>query len=189
MFKMQFILLSAVLLFAGSAFSQQKNLVQKVNLADCSCLSDSSAQELNLDSLNGGSKILAVAQKMAIIDKDIVRGSCWDFVNEVYKRAGTASNKKVVYRSKKGGPYANPSMVKPGDWIYHVNYEYKNVEHSAIFVCWKDFEKRIAITLSYAGMNRNQPAKYGTYSLKGIYSIFRSPVIEPAQAIEETTGN
>lgn len=189
MLKTQFYLMTVALLLTGSVYSQQKTKIQQVNQIDCSCITDSSLQITNFDSLYGGNKILAVAEKMAIIDKDVIKGSCWDFVNEVYRRAGTAANKKVIYRSKKGGPYANPSMVQPGDWIYHVNYAYKNIEHSAIFVCWKDFEKRIAITLSYAGMNRNQPAKYGTYNLKGIYSIFRNPVVKPLSIIEETTGN
>jgi hypothetical protein len=189
MFKLQVALLWAILLMVGTVYSQQKNLVQQVNEKDCSCLIDTAKQVPHVDSVFGGYKILAVAQKMAIIDGDVVRGSCWDFVNEVYKRAGSASKKKAIYRSKKGGPYANPSMVQPGDWIYHVNYEFKGIEHSAIFVCWKDFEKRIAITLSYAGMNRNQPAKYGTYNLKGIYSIYRNPIDKPSSSAEETTGN
>jgi hypothetical protein len=38
-------------------------------------------------------------------------------------------------------------------------------------------------------MNRNQPAKYGTYNLKGIYSIFRNPADKPTSLPEETTGN
>jgi hypothetical protein len=189
MLKMQFSLLLVAILLTSHVFAQQKDLVQKVDQVDCSCIIDTSMNLPTIEELNGGNKILAVAQKMAIIDKDIVRGSCWDFVNEVYKRAGSSSNKKAIFRSKKGGPYANPSMVQPGDWIYHVNYEYKGIEHSAIFVCWKDFEKRIAITLSYAGMNRNQPAKYGTYNLKGIYSIFRNPTEKPISVPEETTGN
>lgn len=189
MFKTQFLLLSVGILFAGSVYSQQENKFQQVNQIDCSCVLGSTQSVTNLDSLYGGDKILAVAQKMAIIDKSVVKGSCWDFINEVYSRAGTESNKKTIYRSKKSGPYANPSMVQPGDWIYHVNYEFRNIDHSAIFVCWKDFEKKIAITLSYAGMNRNQPAKYGTYNLKGIYSIFRNSSDQPKSQINEVTDN
>ena len=40
--------------------------------------------------------------------------------------------------------------------------------------------KKIAITLSYAGMNRSVPANYGTYDLSNIFAIFR-PVMELKQ--------
>ena len=36
-----------------------------------------------------------------------------------------------------------------------------------------NFEKKIAITLSYAGGNKNLPGHYGEYHLDNIYSIFR----------------
>lgn len=128
------------------------------------------------DSLNGisaGTKVLETGYTMALISKSIVQGSCWDFVNEVYRRAGFKEAKKTVFKSKKSGPFALATMVQPGDWIYHINHEFRNNEHSAIFVCWKDFKRRIAITLSYAGMNKSVPGKYGEYSLTSIYSIFR----------------
>jgi hypothetical protein len=110
---------------------------------------------------------------LALISKTIIIGSCWDFVNEVYKRAGVSSAKKTIFKSKLKGPYANPKLVKPGDWVYHINKSYNNIEHSAIFVCWKDFDKKLAITLSYAGMKRSVPASYGTYDLSNIFAIFR----------------
>lgn len=137
-------------------------------MPDCACadtLYESVEEKIN------GVKILQVGREIAIINKEVITGSCWDFVNYVYKKSG--AEKTSIFRSKKGGPYASPDMVKPGDWIYHINYSYKNIEHSAIFVCWKDVEKRIAVTLSYAGGNRKLPGKYGTYNLKGIYSIQR----------------
>ena len=40
-------------------------------------------------------------------------------------------------------------------------------------ICWKDFDKKLAITLSYAGMKRSVPASYGTYDLSNIFGIFR----------------
>ncbi len=120
-----------------------------------------------------GAKVLETGFKMALLDKAIVKGSCWDYINEVYRRSGFGNTKETIFRSKKSGPYAAAQLVQPGDWVYHVNHQYNNVEHSAIFICWKDFKKRIAITLSYAGMNRNLPGKYGEYQLKSIYSIFR----------------
>lgn len=118
-------------------------------------------------------RILDIGMNLALISKTIIIGSCWDFVNEVYKRAGVSSAKKTIFKSKLKGPYANPKLVKPGDWVYHINKSYNNVEHSAIFVCWKDLDKKLAITLSYAGMKRSVPASYGTYDLSNIFAIFR----------------
>ncbi len=120
-----------------------------------------------------GVRVLETGFKMALLEKTIIKGSCWDYINEVYRRSGFADQKGTVFRSKKSGPYAAAQLVQPGDWVYHVNHQYNNIEHSAIFVCWKDFKKRIAITLSYAGMNRSLPGKYGEYQLNSIYSIFR----------------
>jgi len=120
-----------------------------------------------------GAKVLETGFKMALLEKTIVKGSCWDYINEVYRRSGFGNTKETIFRSKKSGPFAAAQLVQPGDWVYHINHQYNNVEHSAIFVCWKDFKKRIAITLSYAGMNRNLPGKYGEYQLNSIYSIFR----------------
>jgi hypothetical protein len=134
----------------------------------------------NQDSLNtianentASKRVLDIGMNMALISKSIIIGSCWDFVNEVYKRAGVSSIKKTIFTSKQKGPYANPTLVRPGDWIYHINKSYNNIEHSAIFVCWKDFEKKLAITLSYAGMKRSVPASYGIYDLNNIFAIFR----------------
>jgi len=122
---------------------------------------------------NGGFKILKIGYQMALIDMSIIKGSCWDFVNEVYHRSGFADAKETIFRSHKKGSFAPSSMVQSGDWIYHINHQFNNSEHSAIFICWKDFEKKIAITLSYAGGNKNLPGHYGEYHLDNIYSIFR----------------
>jgi hypothetical protein len=123
--------------------------------------------------LLAGFQVLETGFKMALLEKTIVKGSCWDYINEVYRRSGFADKKETIFRSNKSGPYAPAKLVQPGDWVYHINHQYNNIEHSAIFICWKDFNKRIAITLSYAGMNRNLPGKYGEYQLNSIYSIFR----------------
>lgn len=124
-----------------------------------------------------GQKILNLGYEIALLKKEVIKGSCWDFVNEVYKRAGASETMETIFKSRQSGPFAAAQLVQPGDWIYHINHQYNNIEHSAIFICWKDFKKRIAITLSYSGMNRNVPAKYGEYELNSIYNIFR-PVPE-----------
>lgn len=72
---------------------------------------------------------------------------------------GLEKNKFFI---QKAGPYADCSILRAGDWIYHINYSYGGVEHSAIFVCWKDKEEKIAITLSYVGQNRLKPGRLGS---------------------------
>ena len=165
-------------LFLQKLSAQENHFTEESTRHYCSCeeardFADSS----NL--LMPGYKVLETGFKMSLIDKTIIKGSCWDFVNEVYKRSGVDEKKSVVFRSQKKGPYANEKLVRPGDWIYHINYQCNNIEHSAIFVCWKDFKNKIAITLSYAGGNRNLPGKYGEYKLSSIYSILR-PVFNPS---------
>lgn len=115
--------------------------------------------------------VLRTGYKISFIDKKLFNGSCWDFVNDVYVRSG--SGKEQVFSSKKAGPYADCSILRAGDWIYHINYSYGGVEHSAIFVCWKDKEEKIAITLSYVGQNRLKPGRLGESNLKGIYNVIR----------------
>jgi hypothetical protein len=123
---------------------------------------------------NAGSlKVLKTGHQMALIDMSIIKGSCWDYVNEVYKQSGVSEAKENIFRSSKKGPFARSNIVQPGDWIYHINHQFNNIEHSAIFICWKNFANRIAITLSYAGMNKNKPGHFGEYKLDNIYSIFR----------------
>jgi len=168
--KISITLLLLVFFVAGNG--QQVNSASSLYQPDCGCETKYVASDSAAD-LSASDKVLKVGYLISQVSKTIVQGSCWDFVNEVYKRAGVSESKKTVFRSKKSGPYAPSSLVKPGDWVYHVNHQFNNIEHSAIFVCWKDFQKRIAITLSYAGMNKKVPAKYGEYSLRSIYSIFR----------------
>jgi hypothetical protein len=139
----------------------------------CSC-EEMNPKSDSIRKFSAGKKVLETGFEMAFVYRTMIKGSCWDFVNEVYRKSGiTEKEKKTVFRSSKSGPYAAPDMVQPGDWIYHVNHQYNNIEHSAIFVCWKDFANKIAVTLSYAGRNRTAAAKYAEYDLKSIYSIFR----------------
>jgi hypothetical protein len=121
-----------------------------------------------------GNIILATGRKMALDEKTIVKGSCWTWVNEVFNQSGYGSNKKVVFKSKKTGPYADLEMIMPGDWLYYINYSYRGIEHSGIFVYWKDFEKKLGVVLSYGGRNRNEPGRYLTYDLKSVYYITRA---------------
>lgn len=167
------------LFFCSVANSQTDKQLEKSSNNYCSCQNQDTTNYVANENL-GSNRVLEIGLDMALFSKTIIIGSCWDFVNEVYKRAGVTANKKTIFNSKLKGPYANQTLVKPGDWIYHSNKSHNNIEHSAIFVCWKDFENKIAITLSYAGMKRSVPANYGTYDLSNIFAIFR-PVMDIKQ--------
>ena len=92
-----------------------------------------------------------------------------------YNSAGVQrANREVVYKRTEGTELSSPELLEAGDWVYHVNYSYYNVEHSAIFICWKDYDKRMGITLSYVGQNKSAPGKYGVYDLRGVYNIKRA---------------
>jgi len=121
-----------------------------------------------------GKIILATGRKMALDDKSIIIGSCWNWVNAVFNRSGFGTSKQIVYKSRLNGPYADLSLIKPGDWLYYINYSYRAVQHSGIFVYWKDFEKKQAVVLSYSGRNRKVPGRYATYDLKHVYYITRA---------------
>lgn len=121
-----------------------------------------------------GCKVLAEGRKMTVEDEEILPGACWDYVNVVYERAGyPSSHRKVVFRKKKGGAYAEPADIQAGDWLYYINHSYGGVEHSAIFVAWKDEARREAYMLSYPGEQRRETARYLVYDLSQVYQVVR----------------
>lgn len=126
---------------------------------------------------HAGRKVLVTARKMTLDRREIVRGSCWDYTNAVYNRTGYPNNKtgrKTVFRSsKENGPYADAALIQPGDWLYYINHSYNDVEHSAIFVEWINFDERTALMLSYGGERRKEPARYLPYDISHVYQIVR----------------
>jgi len=122
-------------------------------------------------------KVLKVGRKMTLVNKEIVRGSCWDYADTVYQRAGfsrQSQQRQIIFKgSKRNGPYADISQIKPGDFLYYINHSYGGVEHSAIFIDWEDKKKKIALMLSYGGENRKSPARYRVYDLSHVYHITR----------------
>jgi hypothetical protein len=120
-----------------------------------------------------GGRVLVAAQEM--IDRGtIVVGACWDYVNAVFNRAGFPASKRVtVYQTKERGPYADPALLVPGDWIYFVNHTFSNVGHSAIFVRWVGIGRRRALTIEYVGRNRLLPGRYTEYDISECYGVFR----------------
>ncbi len=123
-------------------------------------------------------KVLLTGHRMAIVDKQVVRGSCWDYADAIYNKAGffnTRKNRITVFKSKKHrGPYASAAMIQPGDWLYYINHAYRDIEHSAIFIRWVNKKKMQAKMLSYVGGNRREPAGYSTYDLSNVYQIIRA---------------
>jgi hypothetical protein len=118
--------------------------------------------------------VLSEGRKWVFEERGIIRGSCWDFVNEIFRRTGHVSNNRsIVFKGAVNGPYADPDLIRPGDWIYHRNYSYRNIPHSAIFIGWVDRDRRIAYTLSYAGEGRRSVARYLQYDLRKVYQIVR----------------
>ncbi len=121
---------------------------------------------------------------MTLERKEIIRGSCWAYSNAVYARNGfPVKNRVTVFKGgKKNGPYAEAEQIEPGDWLYYINHSYNDVEHSAIFVKWINYDKRIALMLSYGGEKRKDPARYLAYDISHVYQIVR-PAKAPRIAI------
>ncbi len=141
-------------------------------LRDCCCLKEDNCQKKASET---GLKIIRKGYEMSVITKKIIKGSCWNFANAVYNDAGFPSEKReIIFKGTKKGPFADIDIIQPGDWIYHINYSFHGVEHSAIFICWKDYEKKIAITLGHVGQNLARSGIYGEYDLKSVYYITRA---------------
>jgi hypothetical protein len=121
-----------------------------------------------------GQEVLAAGHRIAVVEKKVIQGSCWDFVNAVYHAAGFPERDRVpVFLGKQAGPYADPSTIQPGDWVMHRNLEYGEIEHSSIFVQWLDSERFVALTLDYAGMNRTVPGRYSEHRYGKVFAILR----------------
>lgn len=121
-------------------------------------------------------KILYHARVMTLFNREIIRGGCWHYVNTVFNRAGFADkSRQVVHQGTyKHGPYAKADDIQAGDWLYHINYGYKNIEHSGMFIAWVNKEQKQALMLSYAGEGRREPARYKVYDLRSVYQITRA---------------
>lgn len=145
------------------------------NLLSTSSTSKKQLSAANYSTLPAGQKILKTGRHMAVVKKEIIRGSCWDYIHAVYNRSGYPQKKRryVLKGKKNKGPYAKPTQIQPGDWLYYINHSYHGVEHSGIFVRWVDKQKRLGITLSYAGESKKKPGRYRQYDLSNVYTIIR----------------
>lgn len=120
-----------------------------------------------------GREILITSRSM-ILDGEVVIGSCWDYINTVYTRAGfSPRDRMTVWKSKKKGPFVDLKTVEPGDWLYFINHSYREVDHSGVFVAWIDQRKKSAVIMSYQGGRKKTPASYKIYNLKNTYYLIR----------------
>lgn len=124
-----------------------------------------------------GRKVLATGREMALINRAVIKGSCWDYANAVFERAGYPYQGKraVIMHNRSSDPLAvNFNSIQPGDFLSYVNHSFNDIKHSAIFVDWIDFDKKIGLMLSYAGQNRKEPARYKPYDLSDVYYVARA---------------
>jgi hypothetical protein len=121
-----------------------------------------------------GRKILEMSRVM-INNGDIVLGSCWDYIDAIFNRAGYPQrNRNTIFKSKLLGPYLdNIDVLAPGDWLYFINHSFGDSEHSGIFVAWTNYAKKEALMVSYSGGDQAIPARYKTYDLSSVYNIMR----------------
>lgn len=120
-----------------------------------------------------GAVILATAKGM-LDEGEVILGSCWDFINTVFIRAGFKGPRLVsVFAQPYKGPFADTAMIRAGDWVMYQNLSYGGVDHSAIFVAWIDFSRNRALTVSYVGQNRRMPGRLFEYDLSRTYQILR----------------
>ena len=117
-------------------------------------------------------EVMSTARAMALNERIIVSGGCWDYLNMVFQRAGVTRDTlhKGTYAD---GPYAESDKIEVGDWLYYINHGYNDIEHSGLFVGWVDESAKQALILSYAGESRREPARYRVYDLSNVYNIMR----------------
>jgi hypothetical protein len=119
-----------------------------------------------------GRRILATGRKMALVHHAVIRGSCWDYANAIFERAGYP--REVVMQTQGEPLNLHFHSLQPGDFISYVNHSFNDIKHTAIFVDWVDYDRKIGLMLSYAGQKRKEPARYKLYDLSDVYYIARA---------------
>ena len=125
---------------------------------------------------HAGHRVLAVARRM-VRRRTIVRGSCFDYIERAFGRAGyPAARRERIFSSVPEGPYADLSLIAPGDWLFIVPHPDREPEltHSVIFVRWLDRDAGRAEVVSYAGGNARRPGGLVPYDLNHTYVIARA---------------
>lgn len=120
-------------------------------------------------------EVISMARTMALNERTIIKGGCWDYLNVVFNRAGVTRD-TIHQGTYAQGPYANSQEIQAGDWLYYINHGYNGIEHSGLFVGWVDEAAKQALILSYAGESRREPARYKVYDLSNVYQVMRPSV-------------
>ena len=123
-----------------------------------------------------GRKVLETGREMVLVNRELVKGSCWDYANAIFERAGYPyrGKREVVMHAKGDSLAVNLKSIQPGDFLSYVNHSFNGIKHTAIFVDWIDFDRKIGLMLSYAGQNRKEPARYKPYDLSDVYYVARA---------------
>lgn len=125
---------------------------------------------------NPGVHSVLTARRM-IASGELIRGSCYAYLSEVYARAGHRSWRKrtIVYRAEREGPYADLSLIRPGDWLYIVNDPGRTPvgTHSVMFTGWEDQSRGYARTISHAGWGPPRSGRERGYDVSQTYRIIR----------------
>lgn len=123
-----------------------------------------------------GERVLRMARRM-VRNRTIVRGSCYDYIERVFRRAGfPAGRRERVFTSPPEGPYADLALIAPGDWLFLVSRPDLDppLTHSVIFVRWLDRAAGRAEVVSYAGGDARRPGGLVPYDLTRTYVIARA---------------
>ena len=121
-----------------------------------------------------GELVVSAGHRLSYVEKRPFRGHCYGYVDSIFREAGFPPGERHdVYRAGGNGPYADVELLQPGDWVMHINYEFRMIGHSSIFVEWIDRNMRIAKTLDHAGMNRYEPGKYRPHNMSAVFRIIR----------------
>lgn len=169
-----FLLLTMIGLLVGCAsFGQEASWNPRTQRAAPDQLQQQALLAAQSDEETPGGLVLATAEQM-LQEGVVVIGSCWDYIDKVYDRAGfTDAHLVRVYSQPYAGPFADPALIQKGDWVMYQNLSYGNIDHSAIFVGWVDFDRTRALTVSYVGQNRQVPGRLYEYDLSQTYRILR----------------
>lgn len=176
---MKKILLLTVLAMSSSAIAQTLPFKEPMLMSQSDFLTNHPYANIivqgELSATPSAKKVLLSARQM-VENGEIIKGGCWDYLNTAWNRAGFGDKQRaVIFKGDiKTPPYANIDDIRAGDWLYHINYGYNNIEHSGMFVGWIDKDNAIGLTLSYAGEKRGEPARYKAYDLSGVYRITRA---------------
>jgi len=168
-----FLLLTMGLLVGCATFGQESTWDPLTQRAAPNRLEQQALLAAQSDEDTSGGLVLTTAEQM-LQEGVVVIGSCWDYIDKVYRRAGfTDADLVRVYSQPYAGPFADPALIQKGDWVMYQNLSYGNIDHSAIFVGWVDFDRTRALTVSYVGQNRAAPGRLYEYDLSRTYRILR----------------